>query len=112
MSPLQSTHFVDPAHRAGSTIEFLQQNNIDFISPAQWPANSPDLNPLDYSVWSLLEQELYKEPIADLHQLRERLSATWNAFPQRTIAAIINQWRPRLQKCVDCNGGHFQIFFQ
>jgi len=30
--------------------EFLKVNCIDFITKDQWPPNSPDLNPLDYSL--------------------------------------------------------------
>ena len=48
-----------PAHRAGATVEFLSHNTPDFISPFLWPPNSPDLNPVDYEVWSCL---LYTSP--------------------------------------------------
>ena len=37
-----------PAHRAHETIELLRRETPDFISPEQWPPNSPDLNPVDY----------------------------------------------------------------
>jgi len=28
----------------------------EFISPLLWPQNSPDLNPVDYSEWSILQE--------------------------------------------------------
>ena len=28
----------------------------DFISPEQWPPNSPDLNPVDYKIWATMQQ--------------------------------------------------------
>ena len=34
-----------PPHRARATIAHLQANNIRVMTP--WPANSPDLNPLE-----------------------------------------------------------------
>ena len=40
-----------PAHRAHDTVVLLQQEAPDFIEPTLWPANSPDLNPVDYKVW-------------------------------------------------------------
>src|SRR5206468_9386973 len=40
-----------PAHRARDTIELLRQETPDFIGPDLWPANSPDLNPVDYRIW-------------------------------------------------------------
>jgi len=45
-----------PAHRACDTVEFLSPNTPDFISPLLWPPNSPDLNPVDYEVWGMLQQ--------------------------------------------------------
>ena len=38
-----------PAHRARETIELLRQETPDFISPEQWPPNSPELQNLGYS---------------------------------------------------------------
>jgi len=36
-----------PAHRAQDTIKLLRRETPDFIGPDVWPANSPDLNPVD-----------------------------------------------------------------
>jgi len=40
-----------PAHRARKTVHLLTHETPDFITPAQWPANCPDLNPVDYQIW-------------------------------------------------------------
>ena len=39
-----------PAPRARETIELLTIETLEFIPPALWPPNSPDLNPVDYKV--------------------------------------------------------------
>jgi len=39
-----------PVHRAHETAHLLTHETPDFISPALWPANSPDLNPIDYQI--------------------------------------------------------------
>jgi len=41
-----------PSHRAKDTVARLDQETPNFISPAFWPPNSPDLNPVDYMVYS------------------------------------------------------------
>src|SRR6218665_1590015 len=41
-----------PAHRARDTVAFLEQRVPDFIPRTLWPPNSPDLNPLDYTIAS------------------------------------------------------------
>ena len=43
------------AHRACETIELLRRDMPDFISPEQWPPNSPDLNPVDYKIWATMQ---------------------------------------------------------
>ena len=40
-----------PAHRACETVQLLNCETSDFIAPALWPDNSPDLNPVDYQTW-------------------------------------------------------------
>ncbi len=42
------------SHTARKTIEYLRSQNIDFIDPSEWPPNSPDINPMDYGIWSVL----------------------------------------------------------
>jgi len=39
-----------PAHGARDTIALLRRELPDFISPDQWPPNSPDMNPVDYKI--------------------------------------------------------------
>jgi len=39
-----------PVHRAHETVQLLICETPDFIAPALWPTNSPDLNPVDYQI--------------------------------------------------------------
>ena len=46
----------------------------DFIEPDNWPPNSPDLNVLDYHVWSALQQKVYRHRTFEtLAELREAI---------------------------------------
>jgi len=40
-----------PAHRARETVQLLTCETPYFIAPALWPANSPEMNPVDYQTW-------------------------------------------------------------
>jgi len=45
---------------ASSTIDivaFLERKVPDFIPQTLWPPNSPDLNPVNYSIWSVLQEK-------------------------------------------------------
>ena len=50
--------FSRTAHRhiGRDTIELLQRKTADFISPELWSPNSPDLNPVDYKIWGIMQQ--------------------------------------------------------
>ena len=40
-----------PAHCSRQTVAFLCLHVPEFVEPENWPPNSPDLNPVDYSIW-------------------------------------------------------------
>jgi len=46
---------------------------LDFIGPDLWPPNSPDLNPVDYKVWSRMQQKVYECRIKSVDELKQRL---------------------------------------
>ena len=55
-----------------------------------------DLNPVDYSVWSILQEKVYKTRITDLDNLKHRIRTEWAKLDHDVIAAAVRQWRHRL----------------
>src|SRR6218665_235657 len=88
------------AHRARDTIAFLERKAPDFISPTLWPPNSPDLNPVDYSIWSVLQEKVYRSTIGNVSELDMRLINEEGRFVQSIVDAAIGQWRRHLSTCV------------
>ena len=97
-----------PAHRARETIELLRRETPDLIGPDLWPANSPDLNPVDYRIWGLIQERVYQTAIRDIDDLKQRLICVWAELKQSVIDKAIEQWRPRLRACVRAKGQHFE----
>ena len=97
-----------PAHRARETVELLSREMPDFITPLLWPPNSPNLNPVDYKIWSVLQERVYCGRIHDVEHLKTRLVEEWSLFSQNIIDVTVKQWRVRLRACVKANGGHFE----
>ena len=79
-----------PAHRAHETVAFLRRETPAFITPSLWPPNSPDLNPVDYKIWGVLQDRVYRTRIRDVEHLRERLIEEWSRFDQRIIDGAVN----------------------
>ena len=86
----------------------MHHETPDFITPALWPANSPDLNPVDYQIWGKLQERVYRSQIRDVEQLKSRLIEEWEHFHQVVIDEVVRQWGPRLRACVRAHGGHFE----
>jgi hypothetical protein len=77
-----------PGHKAIETQAFLRENCPDFIkvdthwrnADGDWPPlNSPDLNPLDYAVWSILEEKACTKPHKNVESL-ERAKKVFKKF--------------------------------
>jgi len=61
-----------------SKMPFLKKReNSEFIPPLLWPPNSPDLNPVDYSVWGILQEKVYKRCVTDLDVRSHGLHKNW-----------------------------------
>ena len=97
-----------PAHKAGSTQVWLVGHVPDFISTAEWPSSSPDLNPLDYKLWSVLEGIVCKMRHPTIDSLNRFLVSAVTDFPIETMRAAIDEWPERLRACVYAKGGHFE----
>ena len=89
-------------------MEFLTRETPEFMSPLLWPPNSPDLNPVDYKIWGVLQERVYRTRIHDVAHLKSRLCEEWAKFDQQIVHSAIKQWRIRLRACIAADGGHFE----
>ena len=80
------------SHRANATQNFLWDNTPDFISWQEWTPHSPDLNPLDYSVWDILQNLSSKEGVNRL-----RISKIFRMLSETNDTITRCQW-PDSQK--------------
>jgi len=65
-----------PAHRARDTVGLLRCETPQFISPDMWPANSRDLNLVDYCICGMMQQRVYQVPICNMHETQQQLVET------------------------------------
>jgi len=73
-----------------------------------WPSNCPDLNPLNYAVWDILQQTVYQcLRFTTVNQLKQAIVAKWGKLPQRLVNRAIGQWHRGLGSVVQ-QGGHIK----
>ena len=96
----------------GNSVAPLTTETPDFIPPTLWPPNSPDLNPVDYCAWSVLQECVYRTKVDNVVVLKQHIVAEWAALDHSIIVSAIAQWRLRLHACVRAAGGHFEHCLQ
>lgn len=97
-----------PAHKAKLTQDFCEANFPRFIRHDEWPPSSPDLNPLDFAVWGLLEARACVNPHNSLASLKSALMRAWERISDSELAAITADFRKRLELCVKAKGDYFE----
>ena len=85
---------------------FLQWMSI--VMTSGQPPNSPDLNPLDYAVWSILMEKACAKPHPNIESLKRALKKAWNEISLETLPKIVDNFPKRLEACVVANGGWFE----
>jgi len=89
-------------------LELLILETPDFIPRLLWPPNSLDLYPVDYTVWGVLQEQVYREKIQTVEELQQCITEMWARLEKHVIDNAAKQWRKRLCACVAANSGHFE----
>ena len=82
--------------------------NIFFIAKKDWPARSPDFNPLDFSIWSILEDRVSATPHSSLASLHAKLLKEWEAIPQEHMRAACDAFVGRLKAVIRNKGSYIK----
>ena len=69
------------SHTARITQQWCSENCPSWITKDEWPPSSPDLSPLDYSLWSILETEACSIPSPNIKALKAKLTKCWDDIP-------------------------------
>ena len=96
------------SHTANATQNWCRDHIPNFWSKEMWPPCSPDLNPMDFSVWSILESKACKKIHHTVDDLKHLLCRAWNEIPQEQLCATSEGVCKRLEAVIECNGGHFE----
>ena len=73
----------------------------------EWPAQSPDLNPIEH-LWSHLKKKLeeYENPPTGITDLWKRVEKEWNNIPASVCQNLIESMPRRVAAVLGAKGGY------
>lgn len=88
-----------PAHSSLVTKEFFREQNIDVMN---WPARSPDLNPIE-NLWSILSRSVYenRRQFGSKKELKLQILESWSKIDQNIIDSLINSMVKRCHAVIE-----------
>ena len=97
-----------PCHASKKTQAWLLENVHSHWSPDLWPPNSPDLNPLDYFVWGVLEARTNSVFHPNLDSLKTSIVEQFALLDRHDVIKACRAFRTRVQKVVTAHGEHIE----
>ncbi|XP_011270911.1 hypothetical protein CAOG_09194 [Capsaspora owczarzaki ATCC 30864] len=93
-----------PCHKRKDVAKWFETNQITVLD---WPANSPDLNPIE-NAWNMVKNKIYQErEIKSKAALWERFQAVYEeVLTPEVCRDLISSMPRRIQAVIDANGGY------
>jgi transposase len=94
----------DPKHTSKRAQEWLESQGIKVLD---WPAQSPDLNPIEH-LWQILKKKLnsYATSPRGVWELWERIEMEWGKIEVEECQRLIESMPRRVEAVIKAKGGH------
>ena len=88
-------------HDARRTMEYLARKHVR--TAIEWPAYSPDLNPIE-QLWAELKRKVGERCPTTMEQLIAAAKAVWAAIPMERINRYVKSFKNKLKRCLERRG--------
>ncbi|KAG1225891.1 hypothetical protein G6F67_009177 [Rhizopus microsporus] len=97
----------DPKHTLKLARAWFKENGFKEEHTFNWPAQSPDLNPIEH-LWHHLKLRLslYEGRAKGVHDLWSRIEKEWNSFTKEQCQAYIKSMPARCRAVIKAKGGY------
>ncbi|KAI4904306.1 hypothetical protein NFI96_001700 [Prochilodus magdalenae] len=89
-----------PAHSAKATSTWFKDHGIPVLN---WPANSPDLNPIE-NLWGIVKRKMQYARPNNAEELKATVRATWALITPEQCHRLIDSMPRRISAVVQAKG--------
>lgn len=92
-----------PCHKAALVTRWFEDNNV---TSTDWPAQSPDLNPIEH-MWDELGRRMMSRPkrASSLAELTSALKEEWGKIPDSYYRKLVESLSKRIAAVINAKGG-------
>ena len=95
-----------PCHTSTKSMQWCYNNLYRVIDNHKWPANIPDLNPLDFYFWTAIERKMENKNFKNREELISGMEEAIAEVPKNEIAQECNSFFGRLRKVEQAKGDY------
>lgn len=96
------------AHTVAASQNRCKENLPNHIEKDRWPANSPDLNPLDYSVWNEIVQGMNWDAVGCKESLKRQILLSVRKIRHEVVLDSCSSFYTRIRRLAVSDGGYMR----
>ncbi len=89
-----------PAHTGKGTKSWFNDHGVTVLD---WPANSPDLNPIE-NLWGIVKRKMRDTRPNNADDLKAAIKATWASIPPQQCHKLITSMPRRIEAVIKAKG--------
>ena len=91
----------DPKHKSKVVKQWFKDKNITIM---EWPAQSPDLNPIE-NLWEIIDNKIERANVKTSEELFEQINKAWREIDMRIVDSLIESMPRRMKAVIKSKGG-------